>query len=281
MEEATYTFCDNGFLVPIMAKLKRSIRQIENINNDLALANDSFKITSFSEIDADGLGYKVKIKDYQGLPIEDISMQVGECAHNLRSALDNMAYALARLKIDPPIAPWQIAFPIFSDKKEFDAKWPKAKFEKFFAPEVISSIINIQPYNRQGGAEGSPKFDPLYLLSNLNNADKHRLPNLVVLAQQKIDFKGSVHYRSEQDNYNDGSPDIVISGGPLVPGLTLLKAKTKHPIVKIDGVFNIAGKVMLELEGEYYDVVSYLNDTRWYIIKVCSLFDRFFHVPAD
>lgn len=281
MNEEVYEFCDNKFLLPVIAKLKRTDKQIENIKNDLAGAGVNLKVDSLAEIDPDRMGYKVIIQSLLGLSIDDISMQVGECAHNLRSSLDNLAYALARLKSDPPLDIKQIAFPIFSNEKDFKAKWSKARLEKTFPQDVISVMLNIQPYNRKGGAQGTPEQDPLCLLSSLNNADKHRLPHLVVFAQDEIKFSGIVEYKSEQGCKDDGPPNVVVNISPLIPGFTLLESKTKNPIAKIKGKFDIIGKIKLELEGQYYDVERYLADTRRYVIMVCKLFDHFFRVKCD
>ncbi|UVK96066.1 hypothetical protein LOY49_12310 [Pseudomonas atacamensis] len=276
MSVEQFTFYEHSFLSPVLAKLRRSERQISNISNDLKLAVGHAKIIISSEIKEDRLGYKLVVKGLQGFSVEDIAMQVGECAHNLRSALENMAYALARLKSDPPAAIKQVAFPIFISRQDYEDRWPAGKLERIFQADAIDVITSIQPYGRTGGGDGHPENDPLHLLSNLNNADKHRLPNLVLCAQQKIDFTGTLKYRSEEEAKADGPPNTVFNIDPLVPGMTLLDVTTNHPIVNICGSFNIEGRIMLELDGQYYDVVSYLDMTRSYVVTICNLFNKFF-----
>lgn len=269
-------FCNHSFLSPVIAKLRRSERQISNINDDLKLAAQHASIIMSPEIKEDRLGYRLIVEELQGVSLEDIAMQVGECAHNLRSSLDNMAYALARLKSDPPVDAWQVAFPIFICRKKYEEKWPARKLERIFHADAIEVITSIQPYGRTGGDDGNPNSDPLNLLASLNNADKHRLPNLVVFAQENINFTGVVEYRSPEEAEAEGPPNTIFNIDPLVPGLTFLDVTTNHPIVKIHGAFNIQGRIMLELDGQYYDVVSYLNMTRVYVATICNLFDRFF-----
>ncbi|UZE14753.1 hypothetical protein [Pseudomonas sp. B21-053] len=271
-----YSLCNNEFLLPIVAKLNRSARQIENINKEFERVGSNVDVDFTTEINQDRLGFALKINGFKKLELDDLSVQIGECAHNLRSVLDNLAYALARLKSDPPLAPNQIAFPIFLEEKDFIVRWPKNKLEKFFDSEIIEVIRNIQPFNRKGGEEGLPVNDALIVLSNLNNADKHRLPNLVVFSQENIKFNGRIEYKSEEDCFNDGPPNFSFNCAPIVRDFILLEAKTLFPIVKINGGFEISGKVKLELEGQYYDIVKYLVDTRSYVISVCKMFDRFF-----
>ncbi|WP_439821366.1 hypothetical protein ACSPX5_07910 [Pseudomonas sp. HLG18] len=266
--------CEHHFLASVNAKIKRSERQIYKIAEDLNLASDAIDIKVESEVKENGLGYRLIVKDLQGFSLEDISMQIGECVHNLRSSLDNLAYALARLTLDPPAEIKNIAFPVCIDKKSYGKNW-KERVEKMFHPDVVAVIESVQPYTRTG-EYGTPEGDPLYLLNGLNNSDKHRVPNLVVLAQEKIVFNGSIKYYRMEDAYADGAPDLKVSIDPIVSGMTLLDATTKYPVDKVEGHFNIHGRVMLEVNGEYYDSVEYLKMTRAYLMAVYDLFAGFF-----
>jgi len=90
--------------------------------------------------------------------------------HNLRSTLDHLAYSLAEKHTGNPL-PDPIAqtseFPIFSsdDSKAIDKKI------RGIHPHARAIIIDLQPYQR--GNDYS--LDPLWILQQLSNIDKHRL----------------------------------------------------------------------------------------------------------
>lgn len=119
------------------------------------------------------------------LPPEDLGICIGEAAHNLRSALDGLTWQLALLNTDTPADNTQ--FPIFmrgTTKLRRKPKQGKGRgsliphFAKdgrnlirSLRPEHQAAFEALQPYKR--GNRGDR--NPLYLLQELNNADKHRL----------------------------------------------------------------------------------------------------------
>lgn len=87
-------------------------------------------------------------------------MLIGEIAHALRSALDNIAWAVA-VKRDR-----FTSFPI-SIKDKADITTSLERLSK----DVWGDIDAVQPYTRPYGEQRS---HPLWLLSRINNIDKHR-----------------------------------------------------------------------------------------------------------
>ena len=101
---------------------------------------------------------------------------IGEIAHNLRSALDHLACQLA-LKNSPenPAVFEETSFPIFLHGPKSGAasrfKWTRNKPSiKHISSSHIAQYKNLQPYLRKNGG----RLSPLWLLHDLNNADKHR-----------------------------------------------------------------------------------------------------------
>lgn len=86
---------------------------------------------------------------------------VGEVAHGLRSSLDNIAWALA-VKRDR-----STAFPIYiEDGTGF------ARRLKQFRKDAWDDAKAVQPYN---APNGEARRHPLWVLSIIDNIDKHRL----------------------------------------------------------------------------------------------------------
>lgn len=114
-----------------------------------------------------GHRYRFEIKDQ---PKNEWGLIIGDAVHNMRSAMDHLVWQLSRQVVDNPSR--DIDFPIFATKPTGDAL---RKRIKHLPPEARKVIRSLQPYNRPDKA-GDHK---LYLLSALDNADKHRSLSIV------------------------------------------------------------------------------------------------------
>lgn len=107
-------------------------------------------------------GYNVyRVFDIQTPPVE-IGLIAGDVIHNLRSALDHLAYQL--VYVNGAIYSKQTAFPIWDSALEYKAQ--RARRVKGMAQSAIDAIDAIEPY--QGG-----KGAGLWVLHYLDIADKH------------------------------------------------------------------------------------------------------------
>lgn len=102
-----------------------------------------------------------------------LPLVIGDMAHNLRSALDHTAYQLFLANGGSPKSGRHVAFPI----EETVRKYRDSSDRKLrgVAPAAKAAIDALHPY-KQGGD------DRFYQISELDNADKHRL--LLVVAAQ-------------------------------------------------------------------------------------------------
>lgn len=136
---------------------------------------------------------------YKWVP-HDWSLLVGEIAHGLRSALDNIAWALAcreleRRGIVDPSPSIPTSFPIL----RFDPEnLPQGRKQKTtdrlkstwgrkvadLAEVDVALIDQFQPYKSP-----DPASDPLWLLSIMNNVDKHQRMTLAVAAVSILGLK--------------------------------------------------------------------------------------------
>jgi|SRR5215212_2196849 len=106
-------------------------------------------------------------------PSVRLGLLIGDCLHNLRSALDNLAYELAVAYTGDPL-PDAVAtrseFPILGDRP-MKAGERQRKIGGIH-PDAQTIIEGLQPYQR--GQHYA--VDPLWVLHELSNIDKHRLP---------------------------------------------------------------------------------------------------------
>lgn len=108
-------------------------------------------------------------------PPDPISLLVGEVLHNLRSGLDNLAFALANAFTKP--LPEAIAkrseFPIFGNVAAYGSGVASSGVAKVqgWDPRAQTVVEGLQPYKR-GDDFAS---DPLWILHELDRINKHRL----------------------------------------------------------------------------------------------------------
>jgi hypothetical protein len=152
-------------LVGCREKLKRAHKHIVDLNGEIkAFSNSS---THGIRRKPDAHGYILVHNVGRVPPL--ISVLIGEVVYQLRSALDHLVWQLVIANEQTP-----------SDKNEFPIFWKvptsadnKAAFNrkiKGISSDALALVEALQPYHRP-----APKEDPLWVIHELNNIDKHRL----------------------------------------------------------------------------------------------------------
>lgn len=86
---------------------------------------------------------------------------IGEVAHGLRAALDNIAWSLAVERDSLTV------FPIFlKENSGFTSRLKRLR------DDIWADVKAVQPYNRP---DGEKRRHPLWILSIIDNIDKHRI----------------------------------------------------------------------------------------------------------
>ncbi len=112
-------------------------------------------------------------------PPLELAPIIGDVIHNLRSALEQLAHELSGRKR-------KSQFPIFTD--ECDFKVLGVPMMKGIKGRERTLIERVQPHV----ASNPPRSDPLAIISELSNLDKHRLPIPVVAALNMTDSWAAV-----------------------------------------------------------------------------------------
>jgi hypothetical protein len=136
-----------------------------------------------SKLNADRQSFDVP--DGDAAPVEDWALFVGDIFHNLRSTLDHLVLQLAIANgADATIAGELTSFPICLGSASFRSS--TKDFKRFLSPRAFALIKSIQPYVTANVRGKPPEQSVLYIISKLDNVDKHRM--LVVLtAAHKIE----------------------------------------------------------------------------------------------
>ena len=101
---------------------------------------------------------------------------IGDCLHNLRSALDHLAWQLVVLDGQCPTDEDMTIFPI--RLSPFNRKGHPRPIElkpAVTSSKIIEAVEAVQPYSDTGSPPDPPVLNPLWALHRLNIIDKHRL----------------------------------------------------------------------------------------------------------
>lgn len=257
-------------------KLNRAGSQVHLLSQSISTWVAHNPITADCKLRDGRLGFQLIQKDFaENPPLDEWSLLLGECVHNLRSALDNLAFALARVRLDPPEKPNRIAFPIYQDRGLFE-KNGRGNIDQL--PDAAAVLIErLQPFQRNGTPEfGTPDRDALVLLQSLSNADKHRVPSVVLLAPTDLSHNASTVFYSDEDASANVPPDATIWAGPLQPGVVLIELRTNKPIESVSGKFEGHAIVAIQSPIESVAVAPTLMALHQYTALVISQFGSFF-----
>jgi hypothetical protein len=156
--------------------------------------------------------YLFRIESVIDYPSREWGIVLGEAVHDLRSGLDQLAWAFAKKGSD------STAFPICATEREWVVDAPARYWS--CPPGFIRFLDSVQPYHR--GDVNEAKKHPLWILNALSNLDKHRtIPATALVADggeaEIIRFEGIL-----------SKPLIhFYSGVPFEKGKIVAKARIK------------------------------------------------------
>lgn len=171
------------------------------------LQGDAYTLVEYTEAVTGDQVLEAKITEP---PPEEWPLMVGDAVHNLRSALDHVAYQLALdgYQADRPgeAIPAghqrRIMFPIVAvsndprlSVEEFYAQVVKAQL-RYVPDSAAAAIQTLQPYERTPAA---PLTDPLWAVNEIDVIDKHRKLHTTAVAFPIKEFSiggGDVHIKN-------------------------------------------------------------------------------------
>jgi hypothetical protein len=175
----------------------------------------------------------------QEFPLE-MSAPVGDALHNLRSALDNLAWQLVIAAGNTPGK--HTEFPIFEDEGEFNAKAPRKT--RGMSPSALAAIRSLQPFVAW---PEHPQHATMWKIHELTNIDKHRLPHIVCLWLARVhgvvecptDCAAKVVYMAPQGPLRHDAVILDVRWDPL-------RATALPPDAKMNVEFNVSLDVAIE-----------------------------------
>jgi hypothetical protein len=162
-------------LAPIQTKLERASEHVRELESEVRnfLEADPYTVGTRRDPESQRLVYYVvSVRD---TPVR-MSAIAGDILHNLRSALDHLAYQLVLVGGGTPSN--QTCFPIYDSVDKYRSN--RGQKVAGMRQDAITAIDAIRPY--QGGN------DALWFLHRLNNIDKHRLLITIGSAYRSMNF---------------------------------------------------------------------------------------------
>lgn len=156
------------FVPFVGAKLKivRAYDHLKALNNevDATLARQPNAVVGEIEPDSGDKVYRAHLK---WEPPREWGLTLGDCIHNLRSALDHMVWDLVILNGETPDP--KTEFPIYGDPAQYRLKHEAPRKLRGVPAEAAEVIEEAQPYHSP-----RPRSSPLWALRELDIIDKHR-----------------------------------------------------------------------------------------------------------
>lgn len=207
-----------------MAPVDSAIRRLEWAEHHLKLLNDVLgpyikdepygSRTEREPATQDLVVYAVHRK-----PIPpDVPLIAGDVIHSLRSSLDHLAWALARDRAKPG----QVFFPIFKDELGRNSWDERHKIlERVFAPDVLTALSDLQPYRTKYTKLADQ--DPLWILDQLWNHDKHRALAVIVASSHEASLRADAGLKGTEATPDVVKSRIAVQFGPLHDGKEILR----------------------------------------------------------
>lgn len=204
-------------------KIARAVEGLTGLRARIGSWDAAGGAIALPTLSADGTRIHLALKVPSAPPVDSWAMELGESIHQLRAALDALAWDVAHLDGGAPKDPRNIYFPVIDSPD----KWSKVASGALASiPSwVLQRMESVQPFRH---TDGSTSF--LERLHSLDIADKHRGLLTGKVRFDGIQFDGmgyeAPHYSSEDLSRIkvDLRPDLVeIEDGMVIGSIVLPK----------------------------------------------------------
>ncbi len=172
------------------------------------------------------------------LPARKLALMIGDCVHNMRSALDYLAWELA----GGHVADTETMFPIFDTEAGFKTRGLKRI--KRLPTDAKTLIERLQPYNTQFGGHQLA----LSAINKIDAADKHKLLTVAIAIAEHVICNHGAPRQARPGKHRTGLH--VIDGVPLVHDAIIATFTVSPPIPNMEVEFKFTPQVEFsEIQG--------------------------------
>ena len=141
----------------------------------------------------DRLSWQAHLRVNNAPPVVEWATVLGDCLHNLRSALDSGVWELADVDGAAPSNPRLVQFPFCERAGDWDRRLegPLAGLPA----DLLRKLEAIQPYNH---SEGGERMSALFLLNYLDIEDKHKAGISAEIHASDASSRSQIRFESEE-----------------------------------------------------------------------------------
>jgi hypothetical protein len=246
------------------AKLKRAEEVFDELSGSLLRFLESRPYISEGGFDLASSEWVLRFRVRESPPLR-WGVLIGDVVHNMRSALDHLAWQLVLLNAAQPTTRTQ--FPIYGDE---------AAYRRESAQQVVDGISDddkaaieeLQPFRHPRGAD---KPHHLSVLQELSNVDKHRVVHTTLVQTAGSQFR--IYGLEDVSGIRDLRPQFgVLEDGAEIVRIGVVAAGAS-PRLQVDAELDL-DVVFADDESAVYDesVLGVLLELREY---VGAIIDRF------
>lgn len=205
-------------------KIHRARQHLELLQSELRSSishSDAYEIVNESEDvevthETRRIRFTRKVIFKAQIPTTRLGVLVGDIIGNIRSALDHVIYAISFSRDPDEFRDDRTTeFPIWDDPEGFRRahrrRWGSLYEIRGIPPEAQAVVEGLQPYHR-----GKVSDDPLWILREMSNVDKHRNIHLATYSGAQISMDlSNIDPRLVIHSYHIRPPGIVESGAVL------------------------------------------------------------------
>ncbi|MFC9384742.1 hypothetical protein [Streptomyces venezuelae] len=224
-----------------MQKVAHAAQRKAELESRISLWTAGFPIETESTLSEDRRKWETRLRVHVEPPSQEWSLILGDLLYSLRSALDACVWEFAHMDGATPRKPKLVQFPVVRDR----ADWGKALRERLQSVprEVAERIEMVQPFNRP---PEQVAVDPLVLLSELNNMDKHCASISVSVDPHGIQQNVSVTFDSEEASERNAPPNITYHFPGLADQALVVEACFVDPAREVRGGVTVGMRVTAE-----------------------------------
>jgi hypothetical protein len=167
------------------AKVRQAEGHAKTLHEEIRAFHKLGVIRIDGQPDPQSTDYVFRVKASEEPPLLDWGCRIGDVLHNLRSALDHLAWQLVVFHKGEQIAEQEarnIYFPAALAPNDFNS----LAIVQMIDSAHLATLRGLQPYHR--GDRKRAEGHPLVTLRELSNIDKHRIVHMSYVALREFPF---------------------------------------------------------------------------------------------
>ena len=249
-----------------MLKVVRAAHHLAELQNRISLWAADHPMRTEGIISEDRLHWRLVLHVKTLPPVAEWSLLLGDCIHNIRSALDACIWEFATRDGRTPPKPRQVQFPIVDS----EPRWAAARRDQLqtVPTEIAERVRILQPYTRP---EHERPRDALVLLQEFSNLDKHRSSIKVSMHIESYKAGMTLDFGSLEAGERNVPPNVEYFEPEISDGALLIEHRTVDPILAVTGGYNVGMRIGVETSIGVQDLVVTVSSLINYTQDVLSV----------